>query len=92
MSSTGSCRVGELLRLRFAPASAFALRGYPRHAAGEESPEEAAQVAASHGSFHATTRCTVNLGVLERASLLRLHAPREICPRAGCGKSARPVR
>ena len=32
------------------------------------------------------------LGVVEIRSLLRSNAPNEICPRAGCGKSARPVR
>jgi RNA-directed DNA polymerase len=35
-----------------------------------------------HGSF----------GVIELVSLLRSKAPNENCPRAGCGKSARPVR
>ena len=33
-----------------------------------------------------------DLGVVEIRSLLRSNAPNEICPRAGCGKTARPVR
>jgi len=33
-----------------------------------------------------------SLGVVEIRSLLRSNAPNENCPRAGCGKSARPVR